>query len=417
MFNFNPLKPGNVLLPNLEHRVFLGTGVFVGIVLLVGWIALNEPARMQVFTQTYHARSVENGATIFINYCATCHGIDAKGQTGVAPALDNPMLFLSENPAVAANNKVNDLKGQSDTLTQNIADLKQLAADQTQYDAMSAADKNADAGTKLKADIDKLTKSTKGLNLADVQKQLDDTTPKLADAQKTLADLTAKGWDPNRDVRIKELGWPGSLHDFIYSTIFSGRPVSAAYWPKPMPTWSNQAGGQLRPDEIEDVTQYILNFQDQAVNLTPKDVNQQFIKPTKPGANAVATQPPVGAAFANNTDGQKKLAASIVSGALKGDPAHGQQLYTDNGCAGCHSAPGGAKPTCPPLTGTYTRISTDRMPLGKWDSPEQYIIESIVSPGAYVVSGYADGVMPSTFPTKLSQQDLADLVDYLQTQK
>src|SRR5215813_1969666 len=133
------LRPGRTLLPNFEHRIILGIGTFVGIVLMVGWIAINEPARMDTFTQTYHARSVENGASTFVNVCATCHGVDAKG-TGQGPALDNPMLFLTANPAKVAKAKIDDLTNQQGLLQGTVDDIKKLAADQTKYDAMSDAD-------------------------------------------------------------------------------------------------------------------------------------------------------------------------------------------------------------------------------------------------------------------------------------
>src|SRR5690349_1547668 len=106
------LKAGSTLVPNFQQRVLLGTATFVGTLLLVGWVAINEPARMDVFTQQYHGRSIENGAILFQNNCATCHGIDAKGQTGVAPALNNPMLFLKTNPAQDATTSLNDLTDQ-----------------------------------------------------------------------------------------------------------------------------------------------------------------------------------------------------------------------------------------------------------------------------------------------------------------
>jgi len=417
MLNF--LKPGFSFVPNMEQRVFLGTGVFVGIVLLVGWIALNEPGRMQVFTQTYHARSVENGADIFMNNCATCHGTDAKGITGRAPALDNPMLFLSENPGKVAQSKLDDLTTQQQQLQTIVDDLKKLPDDQKKYDALTDDQKKAADGLALKKEIDDFKSATKGYQLDDVTKQLDDVNTKIQDAQTTLKKYTDQGWETNRDVRLKEVAWNGSLHDYIYSTVSSGRPVSATYWPGAMPAWAQSAGGQLRPDQVEDVTQYVLNFQDQAVTLVPSQVNQQFKNPALLAAKPAGDKP-VGASF-----DYKKFAADFVGGKatdsagkpITADPAHGQALYTGSlGCAGCH---GGTAPVCPPVAGTYTRVVNVRMNLDqpKWASPEEYIIESILKPSAYVVPGYNNGVMPQTFATQLTRQDLIDITAYLQTQK
>src|SRR5579859_6683874 len=103
------LKAGRVLVPNFQHRVMLGIGSFVGTLLLVGWVVINEPARMDVFTQQFQGRSIENGASIFVSACATCHGVDARGKEGVAPGLDNPMLFLKENPLTTSQNTLDKL--------------------------------------------------------------------------------------------------------------------------------------------------------------------------------------------------------------------------------------------------------------------------------------------------------------------
>src|SRR5260221_11422666 len=93
------LKAGWVSIPNFQTRVLIGTASFVGMLLLVGWISINEPSRMDVFTQQFHGRSIENGAAIFQSTCATFHGIDAKGIAGSAPGLNNTIQFLNENPA------------------------------------------------------------------------------------------------------------------------------------------------------------------------------------------------------------------------------------------------------------------------------------------------------------------------------
>jgi hypothetical protein len=51
---------------------------------------------------------------------------------------------------------------------------------------------------------------------------------------------------------------------------------------------------------------------------------------------------------------------------------------------------------------------------GAAESPEQYLFESIVLPGEFLVPGYAD-IMPHTYSQTLSPQQVADLIAYLQT--
>jgi hypothetical protein len=46
---------------------------------------------------------------------------------------------------------------------------------------------------------------------------------------------------------------------------------------------------------------------------------------------------------------------------------------------------------------------------------EQYLVESLVQPNHYIVSGYAPA-MPGDFGQRLTLQDLADLLAYLESQ-
>jgi mono/diheme cytochrome c family protein len=407
----NILKAGVVLVPNFQNRVLLGTATFVGMLLLVGWIAVNEPARMDVFTQQYHGRSIENGALTFANTCATCHGIDGKGIKERAPALNNPMLFLKENPGKSAKKTLDDLTTQQATLKKQIEDYPK--------NVQALADANAKLKTvtpgsqdekDLKTLIDDLNSRTRNFDLAKTQKQIDDLQPQIDQATADLKKLTADGWDPTRDPRLVEVKWTGKLQDYIISTVISGRPVSALYWPEPMPAWGQQSGGPLRMDEIIDVANYILNFQDSALNLKPSEVNQQF---KAPGAaiNVKLNESgkPVGS---SPTVDVKALAQQGLTG---GDPALGEQKYTALGCIGCH----GQGITAPATTGTFTRILNVRLkdPANAGKTPEQYIAESIIHPNAYVVPNFPPGVMPQTFGDQLDIKDIKDLIAYLETQK
>ena len=98
-----------------------------------------------------------------------------------------------------------------------------------------------------------------------------------------------------------------------------------------------------------------------------------------------------------------------------GDPIKGQTLYTEMSCAACHLL----GQTGPITKGTYTRIVNERLkdPANRGMSPEQYIAQSIIRPNAYVVPGFAAGVMLQDYGYKLSMQDLKDLIAFLMQQK
>ena len=100
---------------------------------------------------------------------------------------------------------------------------------------------------------------------------------------------------------------------------------------------------------------------------------------------------------------------------VSGDPINGQVLYNgDLGCSGCHL---GDAPIAPPTEGTYTRIEEVRLkdPLLAGYTPEQYLVESIVQPAHYVVPNFKN-VMVNNFGDRLTLQDLADLVAFLESQ-
>ena len=100
-----------------------------------------------------------------------------------------------------------------------------------------------------------------------------------------------------------------------------------------------------------------------------------------------------------------------ATGVAKGDAAAGKQLYTSNGCGGCHTfkAAGSAGKVGPDLD----KLAADATKANK-GSLAEYAAESIKNPSAYVVPGFPDGVMPSF--ASLSDQQVADLVAFL-TQK
>ena len=294
----------------IETKVVLGTAFFFGIILLVGWVALNEDARMAEFTMQYEARSIERGATLFESNCSTCHGRFGQG-SGRAPALNNPSLFNGQ--------------------------------------------------------------------------------------------------------RLDEMNWAGGLYDYVENAIAAGRPNSGAYWPESMPTWGQEYGGPLRGDQVQDVTRLVMNWERAALDEeNPPEVVQDFIVPgirEEGDLQIMASWQPVGNAI-------------TAEELPQGDPVRGEALYTSNelGCSSCHM--GGV--IAPPTEGSYARAQ-DRVttvPELAGYSPEQYLVESILIPNAYLVPNEAGKVyhtggistMQQNYSDRIDAQDLADLLAFLQAQ-
>ena len=181
--------------------------------------------------------------------------------------------------------------------------------------------------------------------------------------------------------RLRELGWPGTLAEYIQNSIAQGRitstrPLYAGSGSVAMSAWSQAYGGLLRPDEMENLAAFVSNWEATA-------------------------------------QGQFRAAPLVVPtperGSSEAQVARGAQLFNAAGCDGCHVAPGsGNADTGPNLAGIATTAQS-RVP---GYSAEEYIRESFLVPNAFVVDGYEPGVGCGG---TLTYEQLDDLVGYLLT--
>lgn len=201
------------------------------------------------------------------------------------------------------------------------------------------------------------------------------------------------------DERVKEVGWSGSLEDYVVATVSSGRlnstrPEQYAGQGKPaMPAWSEDYAGPLREDQIRYIAAFVMNWESTAPDR---------------GQAPVLAGPPVG------TD--------ITIELPEGDPVKGEALATAQACVGCHvnTATGPAWPPSAGVPGIGERAGTRfSQPdyTGTATSAEQYLFESIVQTNAFVVEGYPESLMPGNYSSALTAQDAADLIAYLLTIK
>jgi mono/diheme cytochrome c family protein len=223
--------------------------------------------------------------------------------------------------------------------------------------------------------------------------------------------------------RTRQVGFAGTVRDFVELTIAAGRPlpsVEGATYPQRMPTWSQRYGGPLRDDQIADLTNFVMNWDQGAESPAQTPVAPPVGTPVgtpqaggTPGTGVGGTaqpgtaQPPGGAGFEPvGTDLNVTLPA--------GDATRGNALFNGSapladgqqaGCQACHGTGTG-----PDLAGVGTRAATRKPGL----SADQYLHESIMQPSALVVDGFAD-IMPKNFGQRMSAQNLADIIAYLLT--
>lgn len=102
---------------------------------------------------------------------------------------------------------------------------------------------------------------------------------------------------------------------------------------------------------------------------------------------------------------KKQASASMTS------EEHGKQLFNSQGCAGCHSIDG-TRIVGPSLKGKYG--TTEQLADGSSVTiDDNYIHESLMSPGAKVVAGFAPQMPP--YQGRLKDDEISALIDYIKT--
>jgi len=100
----------------------------------------------------------------------------------------------------------------------------------------------------------------------------------------------------------------------------------------------------------------------------------------------------------------------IVAELPPGDSAKGAQLFTSQGCIGCHSQEKDKRLVGPTFYGLNTRAGQRTPP----ETAKAYLYESIVAPNDYVVESYQPNLMPQIFSTTLDPQQMADILAWIE---
>ncbi len=161
----------------------------------------------------------------------------------------------------------------------------------------------------------------------------------------------------------------GTLHDYISLNISAGHPTLK------MPSWADEYGGPLRNDQVEDLTQFLLNW----MGPQPEGVRPEV--EVVPTPTAVIEPTPVG----------------TPAPVAEGDPLRGEEIYAQN-CAVCHG---------PDASGSSlgrTLISAD---LAARD--DDYFRDAIAS-------GRPGTSMPA-YGDLLSLQDIEDIIAFLRSKQ
>jgi mono/diheme cytochrome c family protein len=277
-------------------KIVLGILSSLAAIVLMTLLLLTEETRMEAQTASWEGREIENGAALYYNNCASCHGPDGRGLPGVAPALHSHYFFTE---------------------------------------------------------------------------------------------------------RLADVGWAGSMYDYVELTVAAGRPSKInTQWAQIMPTWGGTYGGPMRDDQVRAVTAYVMNWEADALTQTAEeDPWQPFRDVRKP--------------VEQQTIGEPGEAPAEVEAPTEG-PRDPETLFTSMTCIACHNlavdqTPGNRGPVGPHFGNLYENAQNRVAGM----SAEEYIHQSIVAPNDYVVESYPSGIMPQTFGEQMSEEEINAMVAWL----
>lgn len=129
--------------------------------------------------------------------------------------------------------------------------------------------------------------------------------------------------------------------------------------------------------------------------------------PSQGGEPSPATSPPTAASPSEPTK------ASGTDSEISA--ARGEEVARANACTACHSVTGDVSvgPSWKGLFGSQQRLNDGTSTL----VDEAFLVESIKSPDAKIADGFSLGIMPRDFGQKLTDGDIASLVEYVKSLK
>ena len=219
--------------------------------------------------------------------------------------------------------------------------------------------------------------------------------------------------------RIADIGWSGSLADYVRLTLISGRPSKVdTQWAQAMPTWSNKVGGPLRDDQIDHLVNFVVNWEEDSLQQSAEeDPWQCFIgAPTviREGDNS----PEALQVRVCGADGSSAMPGEPLPVAEEVAPSDGPRdpatLFVSMGCSGCHNMELNQEPNNQgqpgPHMGNLPETASERV---AGQDAETYVYNSIVNPNDYLNPGYIAGIMPQNFADQMSEEEIQSLVTWI----
>lgn len=219
------------------------------------------------------------------------------------------------------------------------------------------------------------------------------------------------------------IGESDAIHSFLFNTLSCGRTNTF------MPLWGQRFGGSLSDTQINQIVTMITEGRwdlvkkigvehDAQVGATAKDILVQD------AGSLGLTEKNCGQFTADNAADLRNRdpfsAAPAAGGGAAAVPAGspaaaGKALATAQGCVACHSTGGtsGVGPTWKGLAGKTDTLADGSTAV----ADDAYLKESILSPNAKVVKGFAPSLMPQNFREKLTDDQIVQIIEYIKALK
>jgi len=196
--------------------------------------------------------------------------------------------------------------------------------------------------------------------------------------------------------RVLDVNFSGGLENYIKLTVAAGRPSKMdSQWTVVMATWSSHYGGPLREDQIQQVSDYIMNWESTAIQQTPEE------DPWIPFKDAPSKAAEGGAAPAAE--------APTATG-----PRAPQAIFTELACTACHNLTDpqtdSSRGPIGPNMGNLYENAANRVP---GEDASTYVHNSIANPNGFVVPGYQPNLMPAGLADRMTPEELDALVNWL----
>lgn len=219
--------------------------------------------------------------------------------------------------------------------------------------------------------------------------------------------------------RIVDAGWAGTLNDFVELTVAAGRPSKVnKQWAQIMPTWSSQFGGPLRGDQVEHVTNFVMNWREAALAQSAEEDPFQCFQGVPTKAQEGDKSPEALNIKVCAEDGTAVMPGEPLPTpapvAESTGPRPPQELFMAMGCSGCHNLTLDQTPDAQGQPGPNMRnlheTAGQRVP---GQDAATYVHNSIVNPNEFVNPGYIAGIMPQNFSEQMSEEEINGLVQWL----